>query len=472
LDIPQGRSSKYVKQAERAMLAASTRVVTRVFKDFSIELEVENRLQLPKSSVCVDFRSLFGHVENPEAFLQCLKLTGMQRPNVFQKFVIPPLVEALGAGALRAAAGRMCLTVQGPAQCGKTSALALAIVGATDPALNGLQVIVVTASPNKDLERFLSVFTLTHRLATASLPALEPGVVEDPAAFEAAKDAQIIYGYPARVRALLSSVPVRVEHMRTIVVDDASALNAAGGSLFADILHIAATLELRRNSVPPWESELQPGSGRKEQIRAVILAGESSDLGVRKIVRRLRVAFMRKKTPMGVEPMNVARRVSHYTMRHRQQDWVKVLINLVESLMLTRVVLFCDGNATPMVDEMRKAGLSVSCNLEDDGRGRDMVRRDALTEFCSGATQFLVTISDTHILQGVIPKVSCIVHVGVPRQCLTLYATRLLPIDQTYSPTALSVLFEDGAEVDDTILRVERLFKIQIQDLPPELLPS
>merc|ERR1719506_3191610 len=56
-------------------------------------------------------------------------------------------------------------------------------------------------------------------------------------------------------------------------------------------------------------------------------------------------------------------------------------------------------------------------------------RREALTAFCNGKVDFLLTRSEPNIFQASLPRVFWIIHFGVESANLALYGCRLLCLD-------------------------------------------
>lgn len=67
---------------------------------------------------------------------------------------------------------------------------------------------------------------------------------------------------------------------------------------------------------------------------------------------------------------------------------------------------------------------------------------------------------------------SCVFHLDVPSDMLSVYAVRLLPLDSHGRSDAVSVVFVEGSGPNPKITEIEKLFGIRFMDMPFEFIPT
>jgi hypothetical protein len=233
------------------------------------------------------------------------------------------------------------------------------------------------------------------------------------------------------------------------------------------------------------------------KTRHIILTQELRDTASRKVLRLLKNSLMKKKNLLSVQscapPTKLIKAMKHFFVQAPRSEWIKILAGLTQSLMFPRALVYCDDDSREQLDaylsEMVQRKLRVSANLPATAdptspmggpsaaamQGSMETRRQAPQDFTSNKTQFLLTTSEPAVCQLVLPKVSCVFHLGVPSDLPSVYGVRLLPLDERVSRDSVSVLFvdqEDKHSGKKTVSCVEKLFDIKFMDMPFEFIPS
>jgi hypothetical protein len=191
---------------------------------------------------------------------------------------------------------------------------------------------------------------------------------------------------------------------------------------------------------------------------------------------------MKKKNLLGIEsipaPTRIIKAMKHYYAQAPHSEWVRVFAGLVQSLMFSRALIFCDNeNIDAYAREMQEMGFALSVNYSEDASIATEVRRKAVQDFSSNKTQFLITRSEPAVCQIELPKVSSVFHFGLPTNHVSVYGTRLLPLDAANVKDAPSILFVDAPRDGDgarpqLVRSVGKLFEIDFLDMPFEFLPA
>lgn len=207
------------------------------------------------------------------------------------------------------------------------------------------------------------------------------------------------------------------------------------------------------------------------------------DLATRKMLRTLKSSLMKKKNLFSVKnsstalltknPPKIKSNIKHYFIEAPKAEWIKILSNLTNALLFPRAIIFCDDKKrTKMYEEMlitesngNVATLNGSSFTSESQEAKN---------FAASKAQFLYTVSEPAVCQNVLPKVSCIFHLDVPHDLLSVYAVRLLPLDNagknTNTKDSVSVLFTEKA--GKIVGELEKLFGISFMDMPFEFIPK
>jgi superfamily II DNA/RNA helicase len=494
----------------------------------SIDIEQENRAESTKKlTLFNDFSQLGQGNSEADGLLQCLNMYGFEKPLKLQQHAIPAVAQSLGRnlgeiGTVCNNQGKSCVVIQGPSRLGKTSSLVLGLLAAIDTSIRQVQAILLTPSDKRDFDKYFGIFTLMYPVVYQSFPGAPDDSDIDPNSEEvkAAESAHILVGHPSKILRVLSTSSIRLDFVRLIALDDAeeviyheihrkdrmpenrgSHLPAVQkeASLVDTVVQIRHVVECRQYSHNHTDTvRIREGTQTRIKTRHVIVTQELTDTASRKVLRLLKNSLMKKKNLLSVQtsaapPTKLIKAMKHFFVQAPRNEWIKILAGLTQSLMFPRALVYCDDDNREQLDaylsEMVERRLKVSANLPatadpSSPRGGPTAaamsgtmesRRQAVQDFTSNKTQFLLTTSEPAVCQLVLPKVSCVFHIGVPSDLPSVYGVRLLPLDERLSRDSVSVLFVDSEEKGSrtkTVACLEKLFDIKFMDMPFEFIPS
>lgn len=509
-----GSCSIDIEQENRA---ESTKKLT-LFDDFS--------QLVPNEATC-----------DTDGLLQCLTMYGFEKPLKLQQHAIPAVAQALGRnlGDINSVCnnqGKSCVVIQGPARLGKTSSLVLGLLASIDTSIRQVQAVLLTTSDKNDFDKYFGIFTIMYPVAYQSFPGApdDSDIDPDSEQVKAAHSAHILFGHPSKILRVLSTSSIRLDFVRLLAVDDAEELiyheihrkdrmpnsksislpPVSGGpspppvppqkevSLLDTVIQIRHVIECRQYSHNHTDTvRFREGQTTRVKTRHIILTQEIKDTASRKVLRLLKNSLMKKKNLLGVQscapPTKLIKTMKHFFVQGAKSEWIKILAGLTQSLMFPRALVYCDCDSREQLDhylsEMVQRKLRVSANLPATAdpsspkggpskaamQGTMESMRQAVQDFESNKTQFLLTTSEPAVCQLVLPKVSCVFHLGVPSDLPSVYGVRLLPLDDKQSRDSVSVLFIDPEEKNSgkkMVNCVEKLFDIKFMDMPFEFIPN
>jgi len=433
------------------------------FDGCSIDLESEHR-DHPGSWQIKDFSEIFKDNAAGENITFCVNAYEMTKPTKLQAHSIAAIVRSIK----RNKGGKSCIMVQGPSGTGKTSAVVLAVLAILDQACKHLQAIVLSGSTMRDFDKYFTVFTALQ--ADDSYHTLK-SCFSDMTPIHWDPGTQILSGRPKMILHLLGQEKIVLDYVRVLIIDDAHDLAAftekPTNTPLDDVIQICNILEAQ--GIP------------SSKMTYVILSQGGDGHYSRKVTRLLKSSVLKKKNLLSVQdmPTKLRMHVKHYYVQAPRQEWTKIMAGLVRSLMFPRVIVFCDDRKNGIEyfpNKMRTLNLDVSVNV-GSGDTSDEIRRTALQDFSAAKTQFLFTTSEPSTCQIVLPKVSCVFHLDVPGDLLSVYGVRLLPLDSQNRSDAVSVVFveNNGGPVNipnTKIIDLEKLFGIKFMDMPFEFIPN
>eukprot|EP00397_Hematodinium_sp_SG-2012_P010324 GEMP01010434.1.p1 GENE.GEMP01010434.1~~GEMP01010434.1.p1 ORF type:complete len:761 (+),score=209.03 GEMP01010434.1:127-2409(+) len=460
-------SSNPPVDGDRQKRKRSSRSLHIGFDNCSIDLECEQK-EHPGSLVLKDWSELFKDHPDRDNLIRCLKAYEMERPTKLQGHAIAAIVRG-GQSSTRTKSGKSCVMIQGPSGIGKTSAVALAVIATLDPNVKHIQAIVLSGSTLRDFDKFHTVFT-TLQSGENTYKSLFDNSGGHGAKLSSHVDAgtQVLCGPPRSMLHLLGHCPLCLDHIRILIIDDAHELarfNESSSPLTTtplhDVIQVCNVLECQ--------------GAPTAHLTYVILSEGGEDQTSRKMIRLLKSSVLKKKNLLQVQdmPTKLRMHVKHYYVCAPRAEWISILAGLVKSLMFPRVIVFCDDRRQGVdyfPNKMRQLKLQVSVNNSGSQSGcMDDTRRTALQDFSSAKTQFLFTTSEPAVCQIVLPKVSCVFHLDVPSEMLSVYGVRLLPLDSQGRSDTVSVVFLEQAS--PKISELEKLFGICFMDMPFEFIP-
>ncbi|CAD7961232.1 unnamed protein product [Amoebophrya sp. A120] len=231
----------------------------------------------------------------------------------------------------------------------------------------------------------------------------------------------------------------------------------------------------------------------------------------RKVLRMLKSSVMKKKNLFSVMPdlpTKLRSNVKHYVVEAKSDSWCKILKGLVNALLFPKAVVFCDDKKKLDLfpAKMKELGLQTSVNLSYQSMnnllhhqpggaaaamgGNHVVhqggplyqqnlnygqvsmenkRLEAVTDFHQGKTKFLFTVSEPSLCKSTQLTTSCVFHLDLPQEMLSVYAVRLLALDANPNREVVSVLFVEKAA--KLVPELGKLFNVQFLDMPVEFIP-
>lgn len=438
--------------------------------------------------VLKDFRQVFQHKDegNAEELQQLLRHGGFDKPLEMQRRIIPLIMSAFSDEQ------KSFIIVQGAPQCGKTSALALGILGGVGAEMPGIRAVVLSTGSVRDFKKCVALCDHVHPLRLTcfdgakrkvSFEGVEtdagsPGAttMEDMQHLTSALHASspaMIFGHPSRVLPLLQEAPsrgVNLSSVQVLALDDAE--EAIRQGLIDEVCEVCTIL--RHFS--------------KQRLRHIVLSHFLSN-EAKSMVRCLRNSLIRQQNLFGIRAHRTqarAKRVNHYYTVAPRQRWPAMLAVLHHTLSLPSGIIFDDASHEARAHTrvaLRALGVTASVwnALHEQGSGARAAAQDARESRSSGHAKsptFHIMPSDLVVLKVDLPQVRCMLHFEVPRRELSIYGLRLMCLEQqdqkkhrksSHGGKSLSVLFVEEAEV---VRELEKTFHIRMHEVPTEMMPS
>jgi superfamily II DNA/RNA helicase len=222
----------------------------------TIEVERKTSAKRQMAGLCTDFTDL---CEQRPGILHSLEMYGWKVPNTLQQHLIPMILHVIGKPPDgQPDHGNGCITIQGAAGTGKTSAAILAILSTVDVTLHQPQVIIVSNAQEYAGDRYLRVLALMQAVRCYGFP--NDVVVDDNSPDASAiRSAHILFGRARELLAAISSMrSISLENVRIFMVDDAQML--INPSSVTEIAHRNATVR-SSNSMPETPASVMRLSG-------------------------------------------------------------------------------------------------------------------------------------------------------------------------------------------------------------------
>eukprot|EP00929_Paragymnodinium_shiwhaense_P112231 TRINITY_DN80496_c0_g1_i1.p1 TRINITY_DN80496_c0_g1~~TRINITY_DN80496_c0_g1_i1.p1 ORF type:complete len:1023 (-),score=180.07 TRINITY_DN80496_c0_g1_i1:243-3311(-) len=449
-----------------------------------IEIFSEVGKKHDKAGVLTDFRQL--HPELGEPMAQALRAEGWEKPLDTQRRVVPLVMSTFRDEQ------KSFVTVQGAPQCGKTSALALGLIGAmgTDPP--GIRAVVLSTSIDEELEKY---FCMASKVSPAVLETFDSacrkvtfeGVAPDPESAVVGSDPLedlqrldtavslgcpvVISGHPVRVLPLLREAPslgIDLSGVQILALDDAEETVRMG--LMDEVCEVCTILR----------------HFAQQRLRHIVLS-QTLSREAQSMIRCLRSSLVQQQNLFGIRAHRTqarARAVNHYYAVAPRTKWPAVLATLHHALSLPSGIIFDDASKEARAgarSALRGLGVqsSVWNALTEQGSGVHAAARDGAAA-AKGPT-FHIMPSDLMVLKVDVPQVRCVLHFEVPRRELSIYGLRLMCLEQdnkkgksgsgkkrdAAGARSLSVLF---VEDDEVVRELEKTFSIRMQEVPTDML--
>jgi superfamily II DNA/RNA helicase len=451
---------------------------------FSENMKDDHRLP---GDVLKDFRNLFKKASEPEAerMQQLLHHQSFDKPLDMQRRTIPLIMSAFQDEQ------KSFMTVQGAPQCGKTSALALGILGAVWSDMPGIRAIVLSPDPAQEFKKCFDICAEVHSIQLACFESVKrkvcfAGIDEDQdsrtAGLNVTEDMErlcselgsgppgVIFGHPSRVLPLLREAPgwgIDLSNVQVLAMDDAEEAICQG--LMDEVVEVCTIL--RHFS--------------KQRLRHIILSHFLSKES-KSMLRCLRTSLLMQNNLFGIQAHRTqarAKAVNHYYAVAPRSRWPAMLAVLHHALSLPSGIIFDDESAEARAHTrmaLRTLGVTASVwnALQEQRSGARAAARDGKSGTPKGPAFHLMP-SDLAVLKVDLPQVRCVLHFEVPRRHLSIYGLRLMCLEQQernkssrksgFAGRTLSVLFVEEAGI---VRELERTFHIRMEEVPTEMLPN
>lgn len=435
------------------------------------------------SNVLKNFHQLFANAgeKNAEKIQQLLRHESFDKPLAMQRRIIPVIMSAFQDEQ------KSFITVQGAPQSGKTSALALGILGAVGTDMPGIRAVVLSTGEARDFKKCFDICAEVHPAKLSCFESVKrrvsfADIESDPIAGVNLNDDMerlcselgsnspgMIFGHPTRVLPLLREAPswgIDLDNVQVLALDDAEEAICQG--LMDEVCEVCTIL--RHFS--------------KQRLRHIMLSHVLSNES-KSMVRCLRMSLLKQNNLFGIQAHRTqarAKAVNHYYAVAPRARWPAMLAVLHNALSLPSGIIFDDEGPDARARTrvaLRQIGVTASVwnALAEQRSGARAAARDGQAGTTKGPAFHLMP-SDLAVLKVDLPQVRCILHFGVPKRELNVYGLRLMCLEQQdqkksskakSSSKSLSVLFVEEAEI---VRELEKTFHIRMQEVPTDMIPQ
>jgi len=451
-----------------------------------IEVYSENQNDQKKrpKDVLKDFHQLFQNVGEKDAhrMYELLHAGSFDKPLAMQRLIIPVIKSTFQAEQ------KSFVTVQGAPQSGKTSALALGILGAINADMPGIRAIALSTGHVRDFKKCFDICAEVHPIRLSCFESVKrkvsfAGIDADPVAgtnlnedmerlcSELPSNAPgMIYGHPSRVLPLLREAPawgIDLSNVQVLALDDAEDSICQG--LMDEVCEVCTILS----------------HFSKQRLRHIILSHVLSQES-KSMIRCLRTSLLKQSNLFGIQAHRTqarAKAVNHYYAVAPRVRWPAMLAVLHNALSLPSGIIFDDESADSRARTrvaLRSLGVTASVwnALAEQRSGARAAARDGQATNTKGPAFHLMP-SDLAVLKVDVPQVRCILHFAVPKRELGIYGSRLMCLEQEdkkktskkassgLASKSLSVLFVEEVEM---VREIEKAFHIRMNEVPVDMI--
>lgn len=434
------------------------------------------------SDVLKSFKQLFEQTgaKNAEHMQQLLHQESYDKPLAMQRRIIPVIMSAFQDEQ------KSFISVQGAPQSGKTSALALGVLGAVGVDMPGIRTVALSTGSMRDFRKCFDICGEAHPIRLSCFESAKRkvsfvGMDADPVAgvnlnedmerlcLEQSPTAPgMIFGHPSRVLPLLRESPawgIDLSNVQVLALDDAEEAICQG--LMDEVCEICTIL--RHFS--------------KQRLRHIMISHYLSNES-KSMLRCLRMSLLKQNNLFGIQAHRTqarAKAVNHYFAVAPRARWPAILAVLHNALSLPSGIIFDDESADSRARTrvaLRSLGITASVwnALAEQRSGARAAARDGQAGTPKGPAFHLMP-SDLAVLKVDLPQVRCVLHFAVPKYELSVYGLRLMCLEQQdqkksskkagMGSKSLSVLFVEESE---TVRELEKTFHIRMQEVPTDML--
>lgn len=342
----------------------------------------QNDVQAPVEGVEVEevkTYKAFDEMPLPEALLRGIYAHGFEQPSQIQQKAIVPIAQ-----------GRDLLA-QAQSGTGKTGAFSIGSLCRVDPALQGVQVIVLVptrelADQIKKVATAISSFYLKPDAvyaATGGTP-----VREDVKAIE--KGAQFVVGTPGRIFDLINRGALKTQHVRVLILDEADQMLE---DRFKE--QIFCILQM----------------GFPDQTRVALFSATMPE-EVIEVTNRV----LNNPVRILINPEQVTLEgIKQYFVELQQDDWkYEALCDIYKQLNINQAIIYCNKRqrAEWLASKMKEEGFTLECIHGEMDVGE---RKARMNDFRSGSVRVL--ISTDLLARGIdVQQVSLVINFELPVQ--------------------------------------------------------
>jgi superfamily II DNA/RNA helicase len=480
-----------ISESTRSTDSTSTDRDSKINVPDGSQIEVYSENQVPGRRVQMDFMKDFHQMfkqfgeKDAETMQNLLRRESFDKPLEIQRRIIPLIMSAFQDEQ------KSFMTLQGAPQCGKTSALALGVLGAVHAEMPGIRIVVLSTGSVRDFKKVFEICAEVHPVKLTCFESSKrrvsfEGVDPDPGSnlgsVNLSEDMQklssdlgagapgVVFGHPSRVLPLMREAPawnIDLSNVQVLALDDAE--ESIRNGLIDEVCEVSTIL--RHFS--------------KQRLRHLVLSHFLSN-EAKSMVRCLRTSLLRQQNLFGIRAHQTqarAKSVNHYYAVAPRARWPAMLAVLHHALSLPSGIIFDDESADARAHTrvaLRALGVTASVwnALQEQRSGARAAARDGASNTPKGPAFHLMP-SDLVVLKVDLPQVRCVLHFEVPRRELSIYGLRLMCLEQQDQKKApkkgglggksLSVLFVEEAEV---VRELEKTFHIRMHEVPTEMLPS
>ena len=368
---------------------------------------------------------------------------GFEKPSAIQARALPAIIGDLSSqqdaitSTSNPSASRRDVIAQAQSGTGKTSMIALASCALADPRRPDCQVLIL--SPTRELA------TQTERVAGALGEHAAVRVMAAVGGASAARDARelegggkhVVSGTPGRVFDMISRGALKTAKVRTLILDEADELLAAG---FRDQI-----FDIYRRLPASTQTVLVSATLQREVLEMA-----------EKFMAADPLRILMRRDNLTLEG------IRQFSVRVEKEEWkFETLCDLYDSLTISQAVVFC--NSRKKVDwlaaQLCRSNFTVSSmHGELPQRERDSV----MASFRGGESRVLVT-TDVWARGIDVAQVSLVVNYDMPPR-REAYLHRIGRSGR-FGRKGVAISF--ATDDDSRVLRaIEQFYKVRIPDLP------
>ena len=369
----------------------------------------------------------FDDMNLSQELLRGIYAYGFEKPSPIQQKGIMPIASGVD------------LIAQAQSGTGKTGTFTIGSLARIDASIKHVQILCLV--PTRELAQQIQIVAsqIGSAMGIKSYAAVgKTPIREDVRALE--KGIHFLVGTPGRIYDLMNRRYFTTEHMKVIIVDEADQMLE---NRFREQMQCILNL------------------GFPSSCRCALFSATMSD-----DVVEFAENLLDKPVRILIPPEQVKLEgITQYRVDLDREDWkFEVLLDLYKNLNITQALIYCNKRqkAEWLADKMTAAGFPITC-IHGDMEVHD--RMDRMTSFRRGDTRIM--ISTDLLARGIdVQQVSLVINYEIPQQ-IENYIHRIGRSGRYgRKGTAINLI---SAEDTRSLKEIQDLYKIQIEQLPPDL---